>query len=283
MNGDGTAPKLLLVNDDGIDAPGLQALRRALEGRYDVLVAAPRYEKSGAGCSLSLSNEMEVVPRREQGRLWGYSVDGTPADCVKFALNELRSRHDFEPDLVLSGINRGLNAGNSVFYSGTVAAAIEATLYGYPAMACSLSCWNHPVPFYEDAARVVAALVPWILRAPLPERSVWNLNIPNTRFGDGLPALQLTSHGTSFYADDFELYRQEGDRLYYRNVGTHLTACALSAESDDRCVANGELSLSLLRTDLTYPLPESFGADLQSFWNNKTPHVAETSRETPEV
>ncbi len=282
MNTHGTTPKLLLVNDDGIDAPGLQALRRALAGTYEVLVAAPLYEKSGAGCSLSLSNEMEIAARRENGQLWGYSIDGTPADCVKFALTELRTRHGFEPDLVLSGINRGLNAGNSVFYSGTVAAAIEATLYGSRAMACSLSCWGHPVPFYEDAARAVEALVPWILRAPMPPRTVWNLNIPNARFGGGLPPLRLTNHGTSFYADDFELYRQEGDRLYYRNVGTHLTACALSEDSDDRCVSNGELSLSLLRTDLSCSPPQGYAEDLQGYWNGGTPRPAEPSPGTQE-
>jgi 5'-nucleotidase len=254
-------PHLLLSNDDGIDAPGIRTLWARLHGRYRVSVVAPARERSGAGCSLSLSNEMRVDERHD-GDFRGFAVDGTPADCVKFALTALKIDR---PDLVLSGINRGVNLGNSVFYSGTVAAAIEATLYGLPAMACSLGCWGHPEAYYDDAAEVVELLVPWLLRQPPRPRTLWNLNVPNLRFAD-IRGLRLTAHGTSFFEDDFELYRTDGDTRYYRNVGHHMEACRATQDADDHAWTRGEVSLTLLRTDLTVPVDQECRDELASLW-----------------
>lgn len=252
---------ILLVNDDGIDAPGIQALRAELQPHYRVTVVAPMTEKSGAGCSLSLSNEMEVATRQDgDGPIWGYAVAGTPADCVKFALTALPN---YRPDLVLSGINRGYNLGNSVFYSGTVAGAIEATLFGHTAMACSLGCWGHPEHHYEDAAKVVHGLVPWILAQPKQPRTLWNLNVPNLRRREHGP-IRITSHGTSFFEDVFTLYRQEGERCFYRNTGNNMVACAVKEDSDDRTVDRGEVSLTLLHLDLGTPLPPARKAAVEA-------------------
>ncbi|MCC5876417.1 MAG: 5'/3'-nucleotidase SurE [Candidatus Sumerlaeia bacterium] len=256
-------PKILLCNDDGIDAPGIQAMREELAGKCDLMVVAPMYEKSGAGCSLSLSSEMEVHERHDKkGKTWGYAVDGTPADCVKFALTALEG---YKPDAVISGINRGVNLGNSVFYSGTVAGAIEATLYGCRAMAVSLGCWGHPEAFYKDAAKVATALLPWFLKVEHRPRSLWNLNIPNKRF-PAMKTLRITSHGTSFFRDEFELYRREGDKLFYRNVGTTMVACDATENADDHAVTAGEVSLSLLRTDLTMEPDAGMAEGAQEAW-----------------
>ncbi|CAN5451355.1 5'/3'-nucleotidase SurE [soil metagenome] len=244
--------QILLANDDGIDAAGIRALHEELRDHYDVLVVAPLSEKSGAGCSLSLSSEMVVEKRSDGGKVWGYGIGGTPADCVKFAMTALNG---YRPAFVLSGINRGVNLGNSVFYSGTVAAAIEGTLYGIPAMACSLGCFGHPVAYYEDAAKVVRALLPWLLKSKHEPRTLWNLNFPNRRLNEMGP-IRFTSHGTSFFEDVFKLYREEEDVMIYRNVGDRMVACARNADSDDKAWAGGNISLSLLRTDLTIPFAE---------------------------
>lgn len=260
-----TRPKILLTNDDGIDAPGIRALHAAIRGEYDVLVVAPMYEKSGAGCSLSLSNEMEVRPRRDDDVVWGHAVDGTPADCVKFAVTALA---DFQPDFVLSGINRGMNVGNSVFYSGTVAGAIEGTLFGFPAMACSLAMNFHKVEtaHYDAAAQVVKALLPWLLKQRTEPRTLWNLNIPNRPLSK-LGAIRFTSHGTSFFADEFARYREEENAVFYKNVGSKLMACARNEDADDRIVTAGDISLSLLRTDLTVDPGAAARAALEKEWN----------------
>ncbi|MEO8376165.1 MAG: 5'/3'-nucleotidase SurE [Candidatus Sumerlaeota bacterium] len=255
--------KILVTNDDGIDAPGLQALHAALKNDWDVLVAAPLSERSGAGCSLSLSNEMRVVERHADGKLFGYAVDGTPADCVKFAMTAIGN---YAPDFILSGINRGMNAGNSVFYSGTVAGAIEGTLFGIPAMACSLACWHYPIAFYDDAAEVVARILPWLVAQEPQPRTLWNMNIPNRRFSE-IERIRLTTHGTSFFVDDFELKKQDELARYYRNVGQRLVACDKHPDSDDRSIQLGEVSLSLLKTNLTVDVPEAAARGLENTWN----------------
>ncbi len=259
-----TGPRILITNDDGIDAPGIQALWRALRDGYTTLVVAPMYEKSGAGCSLSLSDEMEVHRREEDGAVWGYAVDGTPADCVKFAITNVK---DFRPDFVLSGINRGMNVGNSVFYSGTVAGAIEATLFGIPSMACSLAVRFHTKEAgkFDDSARIVRAMLPWVMAQKHAPRTLWNLNMPNLDF-EKVKRVRLTEHGTSFFADEFALYRQEGNAEFYKNVGSRLEACSAVANSDDRALVEGEASLSLLRTNLTIPFGDSDRTRLEREW-----------------
>jgi 5'-nucleotidase len=253
--------KILLTNDDGIDAPGIRALRDALKDSHDVLVVAPMYEKSGAGCSLSLSSEMEVDTRKdESGAIWGYAVNGTPADCVKFAM---RTRSDFRPDIVLSGMNRGMNIGNSIFYSGTVAGAIEATLYGFKAVACSIQWLGREVVHFEDACSVVRDLVPWFVEQPLQPRTLWNINFPNVKLKE-MGEVRITSHGTSFFEDEFELYRRDGEKLFYRNIGSKMVACALKDDADDRAVMKGDISLSLLKLDLTTPIPQETVSSLKA-------------------
>jgi 5'-nucleotidase len=266
-------PKLLLANDDGIDAAGIKALYQAIRSTYDVLVVAPKHEKSGAGCSLSLGGEMEVIPHKEDGVIWGYAVDGTPADCVKFALQAIPG---YRPDLVLSGINRGSNMGNSVFYSGTVAAAIEATLYGLPAMACSLS-FEKPdgKHHYADAARVVKSLIPWLLSFQQEPRTFWNINFPDRSF-DKMGPIRITTQGTSFYTDDFTLYREEGDSQFFVNAGWELKGCTMKPDSDDKAVFAGEIALSLLRTDLTVPIPRAAAISLESHLGSLVRHHAAT-------
>ncbi|MEQ8821709.1 MAG: 5'/3'-nucleotidase SurE [Sumerlaeia bacterium] len=257
--------KILLVNDDGIDAPGLQALRQALEGCCDLLVVAPMSERSGAGCSLSLNLAMPVQKRyRPDGSIWGWSVDGTPADCVKFAMTALG---DYRPDLVLSGINRGRNVGNSVFYSGTVAGATEATFFGLRALASSLSVSaEKSEKHFDAAARMVVRLIPWLLEQDWPPRHFWNLNVPN-RALDEIKGLRFTHQGTSFFVDDFVLEREEGDLLYYKNVGKHLEKSTEPADSDDIILDAGAASLSLLNLDMTVAVPDAARRALEENWN----------------
>ena len=122
--------RILVSNDDGIEAPGLTCLVRAMEGLGDVVVVAPDRERSGASHSLTLLRPLRIQEIRKD---W-FSVDGTPTDCVNLAIREILL--DRRPQLVVSGINRGPNLGDDVLYSGTVAAAVEAAIQGIPGMAC---------------------------------------------------------------------------------------------------------------------------------------------------
>src|SRR5262245_59289028 len=124
--------RVLLANDDGIEAPGLWALYEEISKIAEVLVVAPSTERSAVGHAISVYNEITLRRHIREQTEWGYGLDGTPADCVKMGLSVLMK--DNPPDLVISGINRGQNTGTSILYSGTVAAALEATMTGFPAM-----------------------------------------------------------------------------------------------------------------------------------------------------
>lgn len=253
--------RILLVNDDGIDAPGIAAMEAALVGKCDLRVVAPLTEKSGAGCGLTVHHEFAVERRDAEGRRW--AVDGTPADCVKFALMALDG---YRPDLVLSGINNGGNMGNSVYYSGTCAGAMESTFFGVRALATSLAHRKEPHKHFDTAARVVRDLVPWLLAQTWQPRTFWNLNVPNIPF-EKLDGVRLTSHGTSFYTDEFAVWREENGRQWYKNVGSHLVFSPEPSDSDDLALEASAASLSLLDMNMTVPMAPAAREALEREWN----------------
>lgn len=169
-----TRPRILITNDDGIHAPGLRNLWEALAPIADVTIVAPADEKSGCGLSITTLHPLHSRSIPGFGDTEAWSISGTPADCVKMALGVIL---DETPDLVVSGINRGSNAGRNVLYSGTVAAVIEAAHRGIPGLA--LSCDGYTAPRFDVAVKYVADLVHYLLNDPLPEGSLLNVNFPD--------------------------------------------------------------------------------------------------------
>src|SRR5690606_37226252 len=161
--------RILVSNDDGYTAPGLEALVQSLKGLGDLTVVAPETNCSGVSNSLTLNRPLSV----RQANNGFYYVNGTPSDCVHIALTGLL---DFRPDLVVSGINNGANMGEDTLYSGTVAAATEAYLFGIPAIAFSLveKGWQH----IDTAAQVARRVVEQQTRSPLAVPVLLNVNIP---------------------------------------------------------------------------------------------------------
>ena len=142
--------RILLANDDGVYAPGLAALEQQLRHLGEVVVVAPATEQSGVGHSITFLTPLSAKSIHREGRHWAWAVDGSPADCVKLAIAELYRDEPF--DLVVSGINHGLNAGINVLYSGTVAAAVEGAFFGVTSVAVSLE-------YDEDADFQAAAVI----------------------------------------------------------------------------------------------------------------------------
>jgi len=167
--------RILLVNDDGFDEPGLQALEQALSC-HDVFTVAPLHHHSGAGMSLNLYSPIAV---ENHGRN-RFSVQGTPVDCVKLALTELLK--NMPPDLVVSGINPGANVANNTWYSGTVAAATEASFWHIPAMAVSQEYTFHPD--FSWSARIARKLVDEELFRMVEPGTVLNVNVPAEPLGE---------------------------------------------------------------------------------------------------
>ena len=162
--------QILVTNDDGVEADGLLALAAALAALGDVTVVAPAQESSAVSHALTLRRSLQLRKVREA---W-YSLDGTPTDCVHVAMREVLGR---VPDLVVSGINNGLNVGDDVTYSGTVGGALEGTLLGAPALAVSLQRSSEPMD-YAPAAAVALGLAETVLAQGLPRRTLLNINVP---------------------------------------------------------------------------------------------------------
>jgi 5'-nucleotidase len=167
---------LLISNDDGIDARGIQVLAQRMEVLGEVTIVAPDQNRSGASNSLTLEFPVRIRKRDENS----FSVNGTPTDCVHIALTGL---FESDPDMVVSGINAGANLGDDVIYSGTVAAAMEGRFLGLPAIAVSLVFEDRP-RHYDTAAEAIALMVERLRKDPLPADTILNINVPDLPWGE---------------------------------------------------------------------------------------------------
>ncbi|MEW6078539.1 MAG: 5'/3'-nucleotidase SurE [Thermodesulfobacteriota bacterium] len=200
---------IVLTNDDGVDAPGLAALYRELSRKHEVKVVAPAFERSAAGHSISIHEPLRVrkVPGADNSR-W-YAVFGKPADCMKLALLKLL---ETKPDLVISGINAGVNDGVNIHYSGTVAAAREACLNGVPAMAVS-TAGRRPAHF-QTAAVVAGHLVDKMAAWGVSHKTLLNVNVPDLPLED-IAGVRFTRQDMAIPGDWVEKRRDPRGGGYY--------------------------------------------------------------------
>jgi 5'-nucleotidase len=237
---------ILLTNDDGIFAPGLAALYKTLTRLGKVTVAAPSDVRSGAGHSITL-NELTFEYVDIVGKFAGYSVAGSPADCVKLALKELIEPNDVV-DLVVSGMNHGANVGINVFYSGTVAGAIEAAFYGFPAIAVS-AAMDEPMAF-EQAAESAFEVLSQLMDKISP-KEVINLNIP--QLSKGRPqGVRVVPQSTCGFSDFYNSRRNNGQAFYQLTCGEHRDD-KNGDWTDTTALEAGYITLTALRKDLTDP------------------------------
>jgi 5'-nucleotidase len=240
--------RILISNDDGIDAPGLRALYEAVSPIADVTVVAPATERSAIGHAISVYSDLTLVERRRDGRVWGYGLEGTPADCVKFAITRLMKD---PPHLVLSGINRGENIGNSILYSGTVAAAIEGTMYGFPSIAISLAALPPKIPYFDYAARFGSGLARFVLKKGLPEGVLLNVNIPNIP-EEEIQGVVVSRQGKSMFEDLFEHQGEKNGLPAFRNIGNKMLYSSEGDDFDDIVLRQNKISITPLQYDLTH-------------------------------
>lgn len=235
--------QILISNDDGISSPGLRALHEAVQSLGKVTVVAPDREQSAAGHSLSLYRPLRV-DRMEEG--W-YAVDGTPTDCVNLALNGLFKNE--RPDIVLSGINRGANLGDDITYSGTVAAAMEATLLGVPAVAISVTYEPGKPMLYGLAAGFARKLASEVLRRGLKPGVLLNVNVPNVPEGE-CTGVRVTRQGKRIYGDAIVEKVDPRGREYYWIGGSGLNWVE-ERDTDFDAVVHRAISVTPIRLDLT--------------------------------
>lgn len=231
---------ILLSNDDGYFAPGLQCLEKHLSADYTVTVVAPDRNCSGASSSLTLD-----LPIRVKSTDLGYhSVSGTPTDCVHIGTYHVMEER---PDIVVAGINAGGNLGDDVIYSGTVAAAMEGRSLGLPAIAVSLV--GQQQQYYQTAATVVARILKRLIQHPLPSDKILNVNVPDVPI-EKIAGYQLTRLGSRHRADTIVPTKDpRGNTLYW--IGPAPGAQDVAEGTDFFAVENHFVSITPITVDLT--------------------------------
>lgn len=243
---------ILLTNDDGIYAPGLAAMERELRRLGEVIVVAPATEQSGVGHSITfltplMAKEASFGDRGQEPRR-GWAVEGSPADCVKLAIAQFCPR---EPDLIVSGINGGLNVGINVLYSGTVAAATEGALYNIPSIAVSLE-YDDQAKFDRAAVMGTQVIEQLLAKDAFATQKLYNLNMSTAsteRPADQPPELHVTPMGVARWPAKFEQRLDPKGRHYYWATGT--PPKDFPRETDLTAIQNGHVTLTPLTVDRT--------------------------------
>lgn len=217
-------PLILVTNDDGIEAEGIKFLTESLANHGDVVVVAPSQEQSATSLSITLRNPLQFK-KKPFGDFEAYAVNGTPADSVKMALSVILNR---KPSLIVSGINRGSNAGRNVLYSGTVSAVIEGALRGIPGIA--FSCWDMQAPNYALAAKHVPGIVKYVFENPLDNGILLNVNFPSHQ-APPFKGIKMTRQGFQYWLENpQERSHPHGERYYW--LGSRLSEIEDHDESD---------------------------------------------------
>lgn len=253
--------RILLANDDGFFAPGLAALEKELRRIGEVLVCAPATEQSGVGHSITYLTPLTCKKVFDQEIFRGWAVDGSPADCVKLGISELSGG---DVDVVISGINGGLNAGINVLYSGTVAASIEGAFFRLPSFAVSLE--YDPHADFEAAATMAVRLIQQLLAATGGKAELFNINIPTEatkRFRSGsTPEVHCVPMGVERYGDRYLKRQDPKGRDYYWSTNDPPPP-PTPHETDVAALSKGHITVTPLQFDLTKsPLLESMAG-----WN----------------
>ena len=235
---------ILITNDDGIHAPGISALKQALEKIADVLVVAPDTEKSAVGHAITLSDPLRVSEINKDNTFFGYAVNGTPADCVKLGLRCL-SEKSF--DIVVSGINMGPNTATNIMYSGTVSAAAEAVIMGYPGLAVSLTSFD--IPEFQYSCSLTQQLVKKIVKYGLPDGTLLNVNVP-ALLPSEIEGIVITRQGKGRYEEFFDKRTDPNNRTYYWMTGKRMNL-DYEDDVDDVVVRQNKVSITPIRYDLT--------------------------------
>ena len=239
-------PLILVTNDDGIAAPGLRTLIEVMSGLGDVVVVAPDSPQSAMGHAITVNSTLfveKVVV--DEGNQLEYSCSGTPADCVKLAVDQILNRR---PDLCVSGINHGSNSSINVIYSGTMSAAIEAGIEGIPSIGFSLLDYSWNANF-EPTKPYVKSIAENVLKEGLPKDVVLNVNIPNLP-EEELKGIKICRQARANWEEEFDKRRNPQGRIYYWLTGKFVNLDH-GEDTDEWALQNGYVSLVPVQFDLT--------------------------------
>ncbi|MEP1150887.1 MAG: 5'/3'-nucleotidase SurE [Balneola sp.] len=244
-------PLILVCNDDGIFSPGIKALAEVASEFGEVVVVAPDRQQSAVGHAITMSVPLRANELLVAKKYKGFAVNGTPADCVKLAHGNLMDR---KPDLVLSGINHGSNAGINILYSGTVSAATEGTILGYPSIAVSCTAYPERADL-KGAMEAARRVVKFVLQNGLPKGVTLNVNAPEGEF----KGIEWSRMADSRYVEEYEDRMDPFNRAYYWLTG-EFELLDEGNDSDIHFLNEGKATVTPIQYDLTdYNLLKEFG------------------------
>jgi len=239
-------PLILVTNDDGITAPGIRTLISVMNEIGDVVVVAPDNPQSGMGHAITVNTTLRCNPITvDEGPQLEYSCSGTPADCVKMAVNEILNK---KPDLCVSGINHGANSSINVIYSGTMSAAVEAGIEGVPAIGFSLLDYNWDANF-EACKEFVRNITLNVLKNKLPDGVVLNVNIPNLK-KEEIKGIKICRQALGNWKEDFDKRVSPQGEDYYWLTGKFVNLDQ-GEDTDLWALENGYVSMVPVQFDLT--------------------------------
>jgi 5'-nucleotidase len=231
--------RILITNDDGIQAIGIQHLVSALQGLGELIIVAPKKEQSGAGLGITLWRPLEILPYNWGDSLTAYSVAGTPADCVKAACSIILPS---PPDLIVSGINRGSNHGRTLLYSGTVGGVIEGAFRGIPGIAFSI--YDYDTPHYSCFEPYVRQITEYVMKHSMPKGTLFNVNFPMVSTDSTHYKVKLTRQGRQYWIED-----PTHKHLGAVTMNTKLSQTDDHEESDSMWLSKGYITASPVHVD----------------------------------
>ena len=240
--------KILIANDDGIQATGINTLAKELCKDNEVYIVAPDQERSAAGHALTLNmpirvREVDLGINIEKA----YAISGTPGDCVKMGVTEIL---DVKPDLVISWINHGPNLGADVLYSGTVSAAIEGAVLGLPSLAVSLVDLNNTCYNFKPAAKFVSNFIKKIPNINFPKKTILNINIPTGELSE-MKGVRIVKLGMRMYTDAYEKRYDPRGKVYYWMAGVPISDNH-EQDTDISVVLQNKISITPVTFEMTY-------------------------------
>ncbi len=238
-------PTILVTNDDGITAPGIQALVEAMKPLGNVVVVAPDSPQSGMGHAITIAKPLRLDKTTYHGEVMGYQTSGTPVDCVKLAIDKILHA---KPDLCVSGINHGSNSSINVIYSGTMSAAMEGAIEGIPSIGFSLLNYdlNADFSFAKKYARIIAASV---LKHGLPQGTLLNVNVPDNK-KTKINGIKICRQANAKWEEEFDERVDPNKRKYYWLTGKFKNY-DLGEDTDEWALANGYVSVVPVQFDFT--------------------------------
>lgn len=237
--------RVLLTNDDGIYAKGIESLYIALSRDHAVTVVAPETEQSAVGHAITWLDPLRVTPVNRNGHFFGHALNGTPADCIKIAIAELLPS---PPDVVVSGINMGANVGVNVIYSGTVSAATEAAILGIPAVAVSIDSFS-PRDF-SSATEFIPRLLKAIEKEGIPPGVCLNVNVPDVP-AEEVSGIRITHQGRMKCVEKYDRRVDPRSHVYYWLCNSAIQP-DLDPSADSSALAEKYISITPIHHDLTH-------------------------------